>query len=246
MSVRRKNNHPDWFGAVPPSITQKPAISHFTRDSIVFVDETEIEVDSVILATGYQLRKPFLEAGHALVIDPKANSYNTKTDALASNTHYIFPLHRHIFALSPMYPATALAFVGLPIYIAICSCYTAQSMFIAQMIRDPDLLPSRQQMLHELELQEQESKDLGVDPYVQGHKMPTFEKSSDYQDELLDYLRVKVWSSFQRLRSSPLTFVLGCYCKRWEKVCRGMAQKGLQIYPFETRVGSNRGNGNWR
>ena len=65
------------------------------------------------------------------------------------------------------------------------------------MIRDSSLLPSNQQMLHELELQEQESKDLGVDPYVQGHKMPTFEKSSDYQDELLDYLKMKVWSSFQ-------------------------------------------------
>jgi len=158
---------------------------------IVFVDETEIKVDSVILATGYQVRKPFLEAGHALVIDPKATSNNVKTHALISNTHYIFPLYRHIFSLSPMYPATALAFVGLPTYIAICSCYTAQSIFIAHMIRDPTLLPSRQQMLHELELQEQKSKDLGVDPYVQGHKMPTFEKSCDYQDDLLDYLKVK-------------------------------------------------------
>ena len=190
ISVR--TNHDVGFDPIPPNVIRKPVISHFTSDSIVFVDKTEIDVDSVILATGYQVQKPFLDAGHILVTDPTANSNNTKTQVLACNTHYIFPLHRHIFSLSSMYPTTALAFVGLPVFIANCPSNTAQSIFIAHMIRDPDLLPSRKQMHHELELQEQESRDLGVDPYVQGHRMPDVNKSNDYQDGLLHYLKVKV------------------------------------------------------
>ena len=168
-------------------------ISHFTRGSIVFADKTEIDVDSVILATGYQLRKPFLDAGHALFTDPTANN-NTKIQVLVSNTHYIFPLYRHIFSLSPMYPPTALAFVGLPfsLFISNCAANIAQSIFIAYMVRDPNLLPSRQEMLSELELQEEESRHHGVDPYVAGHSLFSKNQSSDYQDELLDYLKVKV------------------------------------------------------
>ena len=156
------------------------------------MDKTEIDVDSVILATGYQLRKPFLDAGHALVTDPTANSNNTQTQVLVSNTRYIFPLYRHIFSLSPMYPTTALAFVGLPTYIPNCPSDIAQSIFIAYAIRDPSLLPSRKKMLYELKLQEQESRSRGVDPYVKGHNMFSAKQSSDYQDELLDYLKVKV------------------------------------------------------
>jgi hypothetical protein len=190
MSIR--TNHDNQFPPLPSNVIRKPVISHFTRDSIVFADKTEINVDSVILATGYQVRKPFLDAGHILATDPTANPNNTKTRALACNTHYIFPLHRHIFSLSPMYPTTALAFVGLPVAIANCPANTAQSIFIAHMIRDPGLLPSRKQMHDELELQEQESRNLGVDPYVQGHRMPNANRSNDYQDELLDYLKVKV------------------------------------------------------
>jgi hypothetical protein len=191
ISIRTKKVH-DF--PLPPNVIRKPVISHFTRDSIVFVDNTEIDVDYVILATGYQVRKPFMDAGHALITDPTANSNGTKMKVLVSNTHHIFPLYRHIFSLSPMYPTTvtALAFVGLPAFIPHCASDIIQSIFIAYMICDPSLLPSRQQMLYELELQEQKIRSYGVDPYVIGHKMLGLVESNDYQDELYDYLKVKV------------------------------------------------------
>jgi hypothetical protein len=189
------------------------------------VDKTEINVDSVVLATGYQARKPFLDAGHALVTDPTANSNNTTTQVLVSNTHYIFPLYRHIFSLSPTYPTTALAFVGLPVFIPNCPSDIAQSIFIAYIIRDPSLLPSRQQMLHELELQEQESRRHGVDPYAKGHRMLDRKQSSDYQDELLDYLKVKVRVTGLRVHMYLLHFIQGCDRGRWYKVRRRMAPK---------------------
>ena len=127
ISIR--TNHDESAGPLPPSVIRKPVISHFTRDSIVFVDKTEIDVDSVILATGYQTRKPFLEAGHILIIDPTATNH-TETQVLVTNTHYIFPLYRHIFSLSSMYPTTALAFVGLQDgqFVSICASGLAQSI----------------------------------------------------------------------------------------------------------------------
>ena len=215
ISIR--TNHDDTFGPLPPSVIRKPVISHFTRDSIVFVDKTEIDVDSVILATGYQLRKPFLDAGHALVTDPTAISNNTKTQVLVSNTHYIFPLYRHIFSLSSMYPTTALAFVGLPVFIPKFPSGIAQSIFIAYVIRNSSLLPSRQQMLHELELQERESRSHGVDPYASGHKMFSIKQSNDYQDELLDYLKVKVHVTdlSVHMHLSHLIFIQGSDRERW-------------------------------
>ncbi|KAK2460844.1 hypothetical protein APHAL10511_007314 [Amanita phalloides] len=175
------------LGHLPPNAIRKPEISHFTRDSIVFIDDTEIaDVDSIILATGYQLRKPFLEAGHALAIDSKANSNNTK-ETLVCNTRYIYPLYKHIFSLSPMYPTTALSFVGLPIGPASFHSDVAQSIFIAYNIRE-SRLPTRQTMLHELEQQEQALKAEEIDPYTVGHRVP---RGSDYQDGLVDYLKQK-------------------------------------------------------
>jgi hypothetical protein len=77
--------------------------------------------------------------------------------------------------------------VGLQdgIYVPNCASDVAQSIFISYMIRDPSLLPSRQQMLSELELQEQDSRRRGVDPYVTGHWVFSDKECSDYQDELI-------------------------------------------------------------
>ena len=170
----------------------KPLISHFTQQSIVFVDSTEIDVDSVILATGYELRKPFLDAGNVLVTNPKVRSNETYRQALVSNTNYIFPLYRHIFSLSPTYPTTALSFVGLPSAIANCPSDIAQSLFVAYSIRDPSILPSRDEMLYDLGIQEQKLRDEGLNPYTKGHRLPDGKRASDYQDELVEYLEEKV------------------------------------------------------
>ena len=236
LSIRTKKAH-DF--PLPRNVIRKPVISHFTRDSIVFVDKTEIDVDYVILATGYQVRKPYLDAGHTLVTDPTANSNNTKTQVLFSNTRYIFPLYRHIFSLSPIYPTTALAFVGLPAFIPHCASDIIQSIFIAYMIRDPSLLPSRQQMLYELKLQEDKIRSYGVDPYVVGHKMLGLVESNDYQDELFDYLKEKV-RNITDLVHMPLShFIQGRDPERWKRVRRGMAPNELYIYLFEARVEAN-------
>ncbi len=109
-------------------MTVKPPISHFTNTSVVFEDGTSLtSVDSLVLATGYEFRVPFLsqsppESGidfPVLEVAPSTTANSTTAQVLTSNLRYIFPLYEHIFSLSPAHPPTALAFVGLPVVRAI-------------------------------------------------------------------------------------------------------------------------------
>ncbi|KAH9487022.1 Flavin-containing monooxygenase FMO GS-OX3 [Psilocybe cubensis] len=164
----------------------KPEISHFTADEIVFVDGTTYSPDVVLLGTGYEQRKPFLTAGGELAVDPAARN---NSDKLVTNLKYIFPLYRHILSLSPSYPTNALAFIGLPTFIANCPSDIAQSLFAAHAIINPSILPSRQKLLKELEAYEAYVRANGRDPYINGHQMLTKIESSDYQDELVEFLK---------------------------------------------------------
>lgn len=185
---------------LPPgsdNVVIKPGISHFTKDGVHFVDGSELaDVNSVLLATGYQQRKPFLESGGALLYDPSAHSNSSSSSRggkLVTNSYYIFPLHQHIFSLSPEYPVNALAFVGLPTRIANCPSDFAQGLFVAQIIDKPWILPPREELLEELAQREDNTRRTGLDPYVIGHAMlPDRASSSDYQDELVDFLKQKV------------------------------------------------------
>jgi Flavin-binding monooxygenase-like len=70
----------------------KPRLSHFTRDSPVFVDNTSIvDADTLILATGYEFRIPFLDVGGVLRTDPSAKSSNSTHGytGLTTNLRYI-------------------------------------------------------------------------------------------------------------------------------------------------------------
>lgn len=186
MSIRHS-------GEDQPGAIIKPEISHFTAEGIVFVDGTIADPDVVLLGTGYLQKKPFLEDPGFLRVDPSARTNASVLDALVTNTKYIFPLHRHILSLDPRYPLNALAFIGLPTAIANCPSDIAQSLFAAHVIANVDILPPRAQLLQELAEYEDTVRAQGLDPYINGHKMLDG-KSSDYQDELVDFLREQVCS----------------------------------------------------
>ncbi|KIJ65097.1 hypothetical protein HYDPIDRAFT_89268 [Hydnomerulius pinastri MD-312] len=167
----------------------KPEISHFTSDGVVFTDgSTALDVDYVILGTGYELRVPFLERGGEVLVTPKSSE--PVDYALTTNLRYLFPLHQHIFSLSNSYPTNALAFIGLPILVANCPSDAAQSIYAAHIIANGSLLDSREELLQELEASEDNLRSRGYDPYYIGHRMvdgSTF----DYQDGLIDYLKAR-------------------------------------------------------
>lgn len=168
----------------------KPEITHFTEDGIVFLDGTSVDPDVVLLGTGYELRKPFLERGGELRADPSAHDNSSVADGgLFTNLDYIFPLHRHILSLNSAYPTNALAFIGLPSYIPNCPSDIAQSLFAAHAILNPAIIPSRPDLLRELAAYDERLRSLGLDPYTNGHRMLNGGGPSDYQDELVDFLQ---------------------------------------------------------
>jgi len=179
--------------------TRKPEIAYFTSSSVVFADgSTSDSIDSVILATGYEYRVPFLSVGGALAIDPLADSFPEEAHALTTNLRYIVPLHEHIFSLAAAYPTNALAFIGLPMLISNCPSDAAQSLLVAHAIADSDLLPSREAMLEALRTKEERMREHDLDPYYLGHRMVRIggegdgridSAAHDYQDSLINFLK---------------------------------------------------------
>ncbi|EGN95030.1 hypothetical protein SERLA73DRAFT_77046 [Serpula lacrymans var. lacrymans S7.3] len=184
-SIRDTSNPP----VVTDSLVVKPEISHFTSTAIVFVDGSAVsDVDVIIFGTGYDLRIPFLEEGNELAVKPNAHSNKTYRKGLVTNLRYLFPLHQHVFSLSPYYPTNALSFIGLPILVANCPSDAAQSIYVAHAIANASLLPDREDLLRELADIEEDLYSRGYDPYYIGHRMvegSTF----DYQDNLITYLQ---------------------------------------------------------
>ncbi|KAF9481035.1 FAD/NAD(P)-binding domain-containing protein [Pholiota conissans] len=172
-------------------VTYKPEITEFTSKGVVFTDGTTADPDVILLGTGYELRKPFLEAGGELRADPSARDNSSVHKELVTNLYYIFPLHKHILSLSPSYPINALAFIGLPTYIPNCPSDIAQSLFATHAIFNPSIFPPREELLEELAAYDEHLRSLGLDPYTNGHRMLENDGPSDYQDELVDFLKAK-------------------------------------------------------
>ncbi|KZT04453.1 FAD/NAD-P-binding domain-containing protein [Laetiporus sulphureus 93-53] len=209
-------------------VIEKPEIAYFTSDTIVFIDGTVVEeVDTVILATGYEFRIPFLTAPHAstLVTNPNTRETSTTAQYPVTNLRYIFPLYRHIFSLAPAVPPTALTFIGLPVLIANCPSDYAQGMFIAHAFANESLLPPREEMLAELVAREEALRAQGFDPYFVGHRLQNDNEAQTYQDDLVEYLK----------KHGALPDDGQKYVEQWRRMGR---QEGPLIYRGWQRVRS--------
>ncbi|KZV69811.1 FAD/NAD-P-binding domain-containing protein [Peniophora sp. CONT] len=150
-----------------PGVSTKPRLSHFTKDAVVFDDGSQLsEIDAVVLATGYDLKVPFLTRGGLLPEQRPPDS-----NSLSTNMRYIRPLWRHIFALDPELPPTALSFVGLPIFVANALDSSAQGLLIGHALANPGILPTRAEMLNELHAREDAERAAGLDPEYIGHRI---------------------------------------------------------------------------
>ncbi|KAJ6467065.1 dimethylaniline monooxygenase [Mycena vitilis] len=170
-------------------ITYKGDIANFTEHAIWFSDGTSANADVVILGTGYENVFPFLEAGEIIRTDPSARrSSDDKALLLHTNTRYVFPLHEHILSLASGMPVTALAFIGLPVFVANCPSDRIQSLFAVYTMLNPSLLPPRSALLAQLDAREDWIRAQGEDPYKLGHRQLT-PGGHEYQDGLWRYLQ---------------------------------------------------------
>jgi hypothetical protein len=151
----------------------------------VLEDGTELpHIDTVLLATGYELRFPFLSSirntsASTPLPDPDA------CDGLTTNGRYLRPLFRHVFSLAPTHTPLALAFIGLPTFVQFAMCDYAQALLVAHALTDPTLLPSTSALLADLRAQEAALDD----PARIGHRIVQPGGGPAYEDALVAILQ---------------------------------------------------------
>jgi hypothetical protein len=151
----------------------------------VFEDGTSLpHIDTILLATGYELRIPFLSpirntSLSAPLPDPDA------CDALTNNGRYIRPLFRHVFSLAPTHAPRALAFIGLPIFVEAAMSDFSQALLVAHALADPSLLPPTPALLADLRAQEAALDN----PARIGHHIVQPGGGAVYQDALVAILQ---------------------------------------------------------
>ncbi|KAI0306198.1 hypothetical protein B0F90DRAFT_1696998 [Multifurca ochricompacta] len=159
-----------------PGVERVPALARFTPVAPVFEDGTPLpHVNTVFLATGYELRFPFLSSSihNTSIITPLPDP--STCDMLTNNGRYLRPLFRHIFPLAPTHAPHALAFVGPP----------PIPLLIAHALKDEDLLPPKAELLADLRVQEAEPED----PARVGHRIPQPGGGTAYQNALVRLLQ---------------------------------------------------------
>ncbi|KAI6149290.1 hypothetical protein BKA82DRAFT_1006120 [Pisolithus tinctorius] len=213
-------------------VEMKPGISHLTSDDVIFTDGSTVQdVDTIILATGYDLRMPFLEEGGEVIVKPGSNE--TDEHRLTTNLRYLFPLHKHIFSLSASYPTNALAFIGLPGSPFGRPSDIAESIYATSIIVNSSLLAPRAELLSELANSEEDLRRRGYDPYYIGHKMIK-NSTFDYQEGLIKTLRLKEGLPEQNTtfvepwRRESLDYLRGSLKRGWSRLeALGLAAEWL-------------------
>ena len=141
-------------------------------------------IDTILLATGYELRFPFLSSIRNTSLstplpDPDA------CDTLTNNGRYLRPLFRHVFSLAPTHAPRALAFIGLPTFIQYAMCDFAQALLVAHALADSSLLPPTSALLADLRAQEAALDN----PARIGHNIVQPGGGPAYQDALVAILQ---------------------------------------------------------
>ncbi|KAI0264175.1 hypothetical protein BC834DRAFT_274353 [Gloeopeniophorella convolvens] len=190
-SVRTNPAYPDDFPDIP-GVTRVPEIARFTRDTIVLKDNTTLtHIDTVLLATGYDRRVDFLEAGGGLTRIPRGARVHDPADApeLTNSGRYMRPLFRHVLSLAPTYPLGALYFVGVPIIVSNAMSDSAQALFVAHTLANPALLAQRSTFLADLRAQEALAVARAGHVDTPGHRIVGPGGGADYQDGLVGFLQ---------------------------------------------------------
>jgi hypothetical protein len=176
-------------------VIEKPRIASLNSGTIVFKDSTTLtSADTLLLATGYDLRVPFLTAGG--VLEEVQELEPQPADRLTTNMRRVHPLYEHTLSLDASYPLGALHFNGLLLYNPTGMTDYAQALFTAYTLANPTLLETRETLFALLTARENRLHEAGFIPTHYGHKIvhgygPLFGHGANgsFQDLLVDYLR---------------------------------------------------------
>lgn len=108
----------------------KPNIDYKDINDVVFEDGTRATIDTIIYATGYNIRFPFLDD----------SVINTKDNDVSLYHLTVHPEHRGLYVIGLCQPLGAI----MPIS-------ERQSIWVADLIEGKSALPSKTEMLHEIQ-----------------------------------------------------------------------------------------------
>ncbi|KAK4700206.1 hypothetical protein P7C70_g6043, partial [Phenoliferia sp. Uapishka_3] len=180
----------------------KPRISHFTPESIHFVDGSTLSAAKVTiyLATGYKLLAPFLTSD--LIVTH--HSAPPPAKKLSTNERYIRPLHLDLFSAGDAdIPVNRLAFIGISYFVAAAANAYAQGLYVGHAIAQKDFLPNHEDVLKEVEDREKGVRKAGFDPFKIGHKFTAPGDAEAYQNHFISLIRQRSQIALPPYLSNP-------------------------------------------
>ncbi len=124
------------------NVDQKPDITRFTKNGAIFTDGTEADYTVIIFCTGYKYDFPFLSM--------RCN--------ITCEKNYICPLYKHCININH----STMAFIGLPQYEVPAQMCDLQVRFYLTFLTGRKPMPSKKEMLEEMEQDMQRQWDRGL------------------------------------------------------------------------------------
>ena len=121
-------------------VTEFLAIDEKGKGKVRYEDGTEDEIDSCILATGYEMTIPFLSDSLIQTSLPPTPIPPIPKDKLYNSTYHIFPLFKYLFPATDKYPPTSIAFLSLLSRVSPIPLVEAQSHAMVKFWTSPELL----------------------------------------------------------------------------------------------------------
>ena len=129
--------------SLPENVTVVSGTSQILKDGSVQLDDGEIlDVDSVIVCTGYKYDFPFLSAECGVTV----------------NENRVQPLYKHIFNIN--YPS--MAFIGLNLLVLALFNFDTQMKLVSAVFTGSAQLPEKEKMLKDEEKEFQEKLESGM------------------------------------------------------------------------------------
>ncbi|XP_030375082.1 senecionine N-oxygenase [Scaptodrosophila lebanonensis] len=144
------------------NVTQKPDVANFTKNGAVFKDGTEETFQHVIYCTGYKYSFPCLSTDVGVqVID-----------------NFVQPLWKHCVNINN----PTMAFIGLPFNVIPTQIFDMQVRFTLKYYTGQRDLPTREEMMEDLEREIGERWNCGFRNKKKAHQMA--ERQFEYYNEL--------------------------------------------------------------
>ncbi|XP_069139282.1 uncharacterized protein [Argopecten irradians] len=112
---------------IPKNAIERPVVKHISKnENVIFVDETEAEVDCIVFCTGYLYDFPFLSS-----------------DIIQVQNQHVTPLYKHMVNIN----YTNLMFIGIPERVTYFLQIHEQARAAVAILDDPSILPSVEEMI---------------------------------------------------------------------------------------------------